>query len=174
MELSECGGTHSQSQHSGVSAGGESEVKTSLRYITRVCLKKKKPGEVIRWIMTWVWKWNSVTAAMKNCRNIKTFTENVTLSLAPLLLLGLIPLDKSLLYTRPCLRLSLQEAAMICVAFPLCNISPAFLYVLIKALKSHKLKNSWWWFYRLSPSFGTPWVSFWSLVAASSLSGCHS
>lgn len=45
-ELSECGGTDLQSQHSGVSAEGEwSEVKTSLGYITRVCLKTKTMGK---------------------------------------------------------------------------------------------------------------------------------
>lgn len=126
MELCECSGTDLQSQHSGVSAEG-GVVRGQDQ--SRLYNKKMKLCD-------------SVTAVMKNCRNIKTFTENATLSLAPLLLLGLTPLDKSPL-TRPCLRLSLREAAMTCVAFPLWNISPAFLHVLIKALKSHKLKNSW-------------------------------
>lgn len=126
MELCECGGTDLQSQHSGVSAeGGVVRGQDQPRLYN----KKMKLCD-------------SVTAVMKNRRNIKTFTENATLSLAPLLLLGLTPLDKSTL-TRPCLRLSLREAAMTCVAFPLWNKSPAFLHVLIKALKSHKLKNSW-------------------------------
>lgn len=142
MELCECGGTDLQSQHLGVSAeGGVVRGQEQPRLYNK---KKKTWGSnQMNYGMCMKMKLcDSVTAVMKNCRNIKTFTENATLSLAPLLLLGLTPLDKSPL-TRPCLRLSLREAAMTCVAFPLWNISPAFLHVLIKVLKSHKLKNSW-------------------------------
>lgn len=49
-------------------------------------------------------------------------------------------LDKTL-FTGCCLRLSLGEAAMTCVAFPLWNISSVFLYVLFSVLKSVILKT---------------------------------
>lgn len=143
MELCECGGTDLQSQHSGVSAeGGVVRGQNQPRLYNKKKKKTRGSDQMNYGVRMEMKLCASVTAVMKNCRSIKTFTENVTLSLAPLLLLGLTPLDKSLL-TRPCLRLSLREAAMACVAFPLWNISPAFLHVLVKALKSHKVKNSW-------------------------------
>lgn len=101
-------------------------------------LPQKCIREVIRWLMTCVWKWNSDCSHEKIQKHQDIHWK---CDLVPSSTAAAWTLDKTL-FTRPCLGLSLGEAATTCVAFPLWNIKSAFLYVLSSDSKSHKLKNS--------------------------------